>query len=349
MIRRWIRKLAWPYRLLFAQHRREDYAAQAVSWLLAVLRSGRPTIRSTLKGVHELEGASDLAVLVTFDRSGRIHDYLIHQMDALTRAGRTVILVSNSPVFPERQQEKAAAHCALVAWRHNHGYDFGAWRDGLMLVPHYDRLDSVVFANDSVYGPFQPLRPMLDRMDPDEADVWGLTDSWDTRWHLQSYFILYHRRALQHPDVRTMWREWKHVNSKSWVIRNREIGLTALIHKAGLSCAALFPYRDLVESFASEASEVLAMKKNRLTQAERNLIDSMLNLANAGAPMNPTHFFWDRLILDGFPFLKRDVLAVNPIGMSRLFEWERFVRSVSDYDTGLVDRHLRAILKHRVV
>lgn len=75
----------------------------------------------------------------------------------------------------------------------------------------------------------------------------------------------------------------------------------------------------------------------------------MLNLANVSAPMNPTHYFWDRLILDGFPFLKREVLASNPIGMPRLFEWERFVRSVSDYDTGLVDRHLRAILKHRVV
>lgn len=261
MMTKLVRKLAWPYRLLFAQRRREDYVAQAFSWWLAALRSGRPTIRSLLPGAHPLEGAADLAILVTFDKTGRVHDYLIHQMDALTRAGRTVILVSNSPVFPVREQEKAARHCALVAWRHNHGYDFGAWRDGLMLAPDYDRLDSVIFANDSVYGPFQPLKPMLDRMKPDEADVWGLTDSWDTRWHLQSYFILYHRRALQHPDVRTMWRQWKHVNSKSWVIRNREIGLTAVLHKAGLNCAALFPYRDLVQGFASEAAEVLAMKK----------------------------------------------------------------------------------------
>ncbi|MCW5724699.1 MAG: hypothetical protein KIS81_07050 [Maricaulaceae bacterium] len=348
-IRSILRQLKWPYWLFFAERDRKDYGAQAASWAMAALLGPRSVVRTTRPGALSLTSARDIAVLVTYDPKGRVHDFLLQHMDALAKAGRAVILVSNSPKFPEAEQEKAAARCALVAWRRNRGYDFGAWRDGLMLAPDYDALDSVIFVNDSVYGPFQPLGPILKRMDAGKADIWGLTDNWDTRWHLQSYFTLYRRAALQHPDVRRMWREWKHVDSKSWVIRNREIGMAALLQRAGLRCAALWPYRDLVKAFTREMSDGAFLANEALTQGERRLLALMMDLVNGGAPMNPTHFFWDALILDGFPYLKREVLTVNPIGMPHLYDWERVIHAVSRYDTSMIERHLRAILKHRVV
>jgi len=348
-LRRYLRPIKWPYRWVFDQRERKDYLAQWTSLAIATVMGAKSMVRATWPGEHDLAGAKDVAVLVTWDTKGRIHDFLIEHMKALRAAGRAVILVSNSPEFPDNQIALARKHCALVAWRRNRGYDFGAYRDGVMLVPDYEALDSLILVNDSVYGPFQPLKPVLKRMTPAKADVWGMTDSWDTKWHLQSYFLLFHKAALQHETVRDLWKNWKHVQSKSWVIRKLEIGLTGRFERAGLTCASAWRYRKLVENFARTVREGEILADESLPESTRNLLQHMLHLADAGAPMNPCHFFWDELIVDGFPFLKREVLTSNPIGMPRLYEWHSVIEGVSGYDTDQIVRHLRAILKNRVV
>lgn len=348
-LRRYLRPIKWPYRWVFDQRERKDYLAQWTSLGIASIAGARSMVKASWPGAYALDGAPDVAVLVTYDTRGRIHDFLIEHMKALRAAGRAVILVSNSPEFPDEQVELARSHCALVAWRHNRGYDFGAYRDGVQLVPDYDTLSSLIVVNDSIYGPFQPLKPILKTMSAAKADIWGLTDSWDTKWHLQSYFLLFHRTALQHETVRSLWQKWKHVQSKSWVIRKLEIGLTGRFERAGLKCASAWTYRKLVTDFAHTVRDEEILADETLPAQHRNLLDHMLHLADAGAPMNPCHFFWDALIADGFPFLKREVLTSNPIGMPRLYEWNSVIEAVSGYDTDVIVRHLRAILKNRVV
>ena len=347
--RRYVRWMKWPWRWVFDQRERKDYIAQATSWLIATAVGPRSMVRQTWAGTDNLAAASDVAVLVTWDAKGRIHDFLIEHMKSLKAAGRAVILVSNSPEFPETEIEKAREHCALVAWRHNRGYDFGAYRDGVMLVPDYDRLDSLIVINDSIYGAFRPLAPLIDRADSGRADVWGMTDSWDTRWHLQSYFLLFHKAALQHDWIKSLWRDWKHVQSKSWIINRLEIGLTGRLEKHGLRGAALYPYREQVAAFANTVRDGKLLADESVPKQHRKLLARMLEFADAGAPMNPCHFFWDQLILQGFPYLKREVLTSNPIGMPRLYEWSDVVADNSAYDPDLIVRHLRAISKNRVV
>tara|TARA_R110002096_G_scaffold235389_1_gene425651 strand:- start:2 stop:1054 length:1053 start_codon:yes stop_codon:yes gene_type:complete len=348
-LRRFFRPLKWPWRWVFDQRERKDYIAQATSWAIASMIGARSMVKQTWAGAFPLEGEKDVAVLVTWDTKGRIHDFLIEHMKSLRAAGRAVILVSNSPEFPESEIERARAHCALVAWRHNRGYDFGAYRDGVRLVPDYDALDSLIVLNDSVYGAFQPLKPLIKRMDARKADVWGMTDSWDTKWHLQSYFLLFHKTALHSKFVKSLWENWKHVQSKSWVINTLEIGLTGRFERAGLRCAPAWRYRDLVTGFAATMRDNKILADETLPKQHKKLLAHMLHLADAGAPMNPCHFFWDGLIVDGFPYIKREVLTSNPIGMPRLYEWNEVVESVSDYDTDQIVRHLRTILKNRVV
>ncbi|WP_421785423.1 rhamnan synthesis F family protein [Hyphobacterium sp.] len=347
--RRYFRWMKWPWRWVFDQRERKDYVAQFTSWLIATLIGPRSLVRQTWEGSDDLMAATDVAVLVTWDARGRIHDFLIEHMKSLKAAGRSVILVSNSPEFPESEMDKARAHCALVAWRHNRGYDFGAYRDGLLLAPNYDRLNSLILINDSIYGAFHPLDQLIRKADPAKADVWGMTDSWDTRWHLQSYFLLLHKTALQNDWVKALWQNWKHVQSKSWTINRLEIGLTGRFEKHGLKCAALFPYRELVTGFANHVRDNNVLADESLSKRHRRLLQRMLEFADAGAPMNPCHFFWDQLIIGGFPYLKREVLTANPIGMPRLYEWSDIVAENSHYDPDLIVRHLRAIAKNRVV
>lgn len=348
-LRSYLRPLKWPWRLFFSQHDRTDYGAQAISVGIAALHGASSMVRHSWPGAVDIEKAKDFAVFVHYDTKGKVHDFHIEHIRALKAAGRAVIFVSNSPEFPDSEREKAAPHCALIAWRRNRGYDFGAYRDGVLLIPDYEAARSVLLINDSVYGPFQDLKPLFKRMDAKTADIWGLTDNWDTKWHLQSYFLLFHEAALKSDAVRALWRDWKHVQSKSWVINKLEIGLTGRFQKAGLKCAALWPYRDEVTRFCDTVKDRKLLEDENLSEGHRELLGRILELADAGAPMNPCHFFWDQLIADGFPYMKREVLTANPIGMPRLYEWSRVIEQASGYDAGLVERHLRAILKNRVI
>jgi lipopolysaccharide biosynthesis protein len=48
--------------------------------------------------------------------------------------------------------------CGLILRRKNVGYDFGGFKDAIARIPDLGRLDSLLLANDSVYGPFHPAR-----------------------------------------------------------------------------------------------------------------------------------------------------------------------------------------------
>ena len=49
------------------------------------------------------------------------------------------------------------------------------------------------------------------------------------------------------------------------------------------------------------------------------------------------------------PFLKRELLTLNPAGVPGVNQWEQVIRSQSDYDTHLIERHLQQVLRHRSV
>ena len=69
-----------------------------------------------------------------------------------------------------------------------------------------------------------------------------------------------------------------------------------------------------------------------------------------GLPLNSTHHFWDYLIGEmACPFLKRELLERNPMGIPSLRRWESLLRGTFDYDTDLILRHLEAQARDRAV
>ena len=76
----------------------------------------------------------------------------------------------------------------------------------------------------------------------------------------------------------------------------------------------------------------------------------MFDAVNHGLPLNITHFFWDYLIADlGCPFLKRELLAFNPMGVPFLHQWQNVIERTTDYDTDLIARHLEATIRDRAI
>jgi lipopolysaccharide biosynthesis protein len=273
-------------------------------------------IRARHTGAHPLAGSTRAAVFVHYDPAGRVHDYVLHYLRALSEAGCAVVVVSNAPQLDAAAVQRLLPLSALVLHRRNVGYDFGAYKDGLAALGDLTRFELVVLANDSVYGPLFDLAPLLARCDR-RADIWGITDSPARRYHLQSYFLALGPRALASPDLAAFWRSVGPVQSREWVIRNYELGLTQEARRAGLRCAALYEYARL----AAAASGTVAKPKR---------------------PLNPMLAFWDDLITRGHcPFIKRELLMYNPLRLPHVGNWKEVIRRVSPYDIDLIERHLR--------
>jgi len=286
-----------------------------------------------------------------FDRNGAVHDYVHYYVEQMSKAGFAIVFVSNAPRLQPASIERLTPLCASILRRDNVGYDFGALKDGMATIPSLDRIGTLLLANDSVYGPFHDLGDIIGRMDMDEADAWGITDSWDRSFHLQSFFLLFGRRALASNAFRRFWSRLRYVQSKTWIVDHYELGLTTALLRDGLRCRALFPYRQA----ATQLVEGVTLRRapfpySQLNPTHEHFLESVVSAVERGVPLNPTHSFWAHLIARmGCPFVKRELLRDNPVHIPGLIHWEALIRSVSDYNTDLIARHLELSVKRRAV
>ncbi len=334
--------------LFFGARERSDYVVQYIKFAWALIFGRGTFIRKSWGVAPTPEKHKHVAIFVHYDQYGRVHDYVLDYIKALREAGRTVVFVTNSPKFPEKERQKLGDLCIQTLWRKNKGYDFGAYADGLKSLGELSRFSTITLCNDSAYGPLFSLSETYDRMDPDVADIWGLTDSWDSAHHLQSYFLVFHAAALKHPAFQKRWKTYVHVPSKSWVIRKHEIGISTDMRKVGLKVQAVFPYRVLLSDFFDRIGDASILENKALLPAHRKFLKRIFEHAEQGHPLNVTHFFWDRLIVKfGYPFIKREVLQRNPSGLPSLYRWENIINAASDYDTSLIIRHLEFTMRGR--
>jgi hypothetical protein len=186
----------------------------------------------------------DVAVFVHFDPAGEIRPRVRRYLAALRQAGFSVLVASNAEALCAGAETVLRDLADGYLIRRNIGYDFGAMREALThwRLPRATTR-GVLLVNDSVIGPFAPLRPLLDRIDFSVADVWGATDSPQRGYHLQSFFLAAGRDALLHPAWSAFWRDVRPAQSKEFVIGHYEIGLTQSLLRAGLRGRALFPHR----------------------------------------------------------------------------------------------------------
>jgi lipopolysaccharide biosynthesis protein len=330
----------------------------AIGWMYLALvvgvcrRTGYIVERHT--GDGELAGAQRVAVFVHYDRRGRVHDYALYYLNCLRSAGFQVVFVSNAPRLPDEALAKLQPLCALILRRKNIGYDFAAYKDAIDAIGEVAGREELLLVNDSVYGPFEDLGVVLSRCDGERAAVWGVTDNWFRRFHLQSYFLLFKRQALESDAFARFWSSVRYIQSKRWIIEKYEIGLTQAMIRANLRCAALYPYRHVAEALSAAVAtlreEEADEKPRKPMTAQQQYAVSMSNAIEHGQPLNSTHHLWDCLVGElRCPFLKRELLERNPMGVPAVQRWESLLRSKFDYDTDLILRHLETQARNRAV
>lgn len=190
---------------------------------------------------------NNIAIFAHYDKDNIIDDYVIYYLNELKKICEKIIFVSdcNLPDIELAKLNKIAD----FSFAKKHGeYDFGSYKRGYNIAKENNLLlnaDNLVFANDSCYGPFQPLDKIFAEMDRQDIDFWGLT-SYENRYfktfipckesnnrHVQSYFVVLKNNVFTSEVFDKFINSVKQEKSKEDIILKYEIGLTNTLCKAG--------------------------------------------------------------------------------------------------------------------
>ena len=186
-------------------------------------------------------------VYSTFDPEGRFAQYAVEQVAAYRAACSSVLVVDTSPAVSGERAGAWDTHATAWFQRENQGYDFGSYEAGLRWIRTRarDGSYSLLLTNDSCYGPFLPLKPFLQRFDQFEGPltVFGITDSYGLRYHLQSYFLYFQPRTI--PYLIDFFSNMGEIHNRSDAINNGEIALSGYLLERGVQLKALSPLCEL--------------------------------------------------------------------------------------------------------
>jgi hypothetical protein len=322
--------------------------ASYVQFALSFLRGPHHVVWRWPEG--EIPLGPRVAIFVHFDRRGEVRPYVLHYVGVLQQCGFSVVFVTNSGRLQEAAIQALRPLCAGILVRRNIGYDFGAMREGLeaLALPRANT-ELVLFVNDSVYGPLRPLDPIVAQIDFDKADMWGATESWQVRYHLQSYFLIVGRKVLADPNWKKFWQRVRPVQSKEWVIRHYEVGLTQAVVRSRLVCHAMWSYSDLVDQVDAtllESGDSETSKDPRVA-ARRSHAGRIRHGAVSRRPLNPTSDLWRQLLQLGYPFIKRQLLRENPSEVLDLGDWREEVAKTTGASTEMIDADLKEVMRNR--
>lgn len=173
-------------------------------------------------------------VFAHYDADRLLDDYLKPYLTELAGLFSRIIFVSTSGVDPAGLSFLSGLGIEVIA-RENDGYDFQSYKVGIeRLLTEGESWDSLLIANDSCYGPLFPLREVFSAMEGSASDFWGMTRCDNPKPHIQSYFVLFEKKAVEAEAFRKFWAEMRPLSSRQEVIEAYEIGLSAKLGEAGL-------------------------------------------------------------------------------------------------------------------
>lgn len=140
-------------------------------------------------------------IFVGYSFDGTIPEYDIYYIKELKKICDSIIYIMDNPIL-DSELDKIKGLVDYAEFRKHGGYDFGSWRKGLEYLQKNKMLnafDSMIFANDSCYGPVYPFQDLLQKMQSTKADFWGLVDSYDGQYHLLSFFYYFTKKVFTDP------------------------------------------------------------------------------------------------------------------------------------------------------
>ncbi|MEN9896984.1 MAG: hypothetical protein RLZZ66_633 [Pseudomonadota bacterium] len=263
--------------------------------------------------------------LAGFTNQRKLLAYQKHFVRAFQQAGFYVVYVLASDTPNTLTGVFESADRVIV--RENIGYDFGSWATVYQLCQaEFLGAKEVIWANDSMIGPLGSLENLLEKITASKADLWAITDSQEITYHFQSYFWGIKKPINQFFPVIDAFFFYRHAlpKNKAEAIEHYELEAFTFFKAQGLNIDILFPEYTLIfvtkEKFMIDLQKYyekwqflfrLPLMKEELHKLNSSTLNMATTLINH-FPVNSSHFYWDALLDSGFPFIKRELLTLNP-------------------------------------
>ena len=267
-----------------------------------------------------------------YDPDGIIDSHVLYSLAAYRPLFERIVFVS---VSADRMPAGSEHLVDDFVRRDNVGYDFLSWKVGFQKIADPGRYFEIVFANDSVYGPFFDVQQALLAPHIKSLDFWGMAASFQSQWHIQSWFFAMRHELLKSRDVAAFWDTVQPLGNKQDIIYNYEILMASFFHIRGWQTGALYhaPSQGRVEWSAVRA---------RINF--RDIVGSMgqlrLYATVARIPPNPMHLLWSETINAGVPYVKVEFLRSNPLGIATQPVIE-FIANNTRYPLSLIEGHIK--------
>ncbi len=184
-----------------------------------------------------------LGIVVLYDNQGVMDRYVENLVFSLQNEIQEMYIIINGAMGREAL-EKLKCYTHKIFFRDNLGFDAGAYKDALLyFIPQevQEEYDEIIFINDTFFGFFNPIRPLLDRFEAESVDFWGITrhprircDKGEiTESHIQTYFLVVRKRLFINPCFVEFWEKMPYPQTYQIAIRDFEIRFTLYFEERG--------------------------------------------------------------------------------------------------------------------
>lgn len=293
-----------------------------------------------------------VAIYSHYSSTGRVSAMVQSQIATYAAQGFEVIFVSMCASLNQEDVARLNKLCRAIVVRRSFGRDFGAWGDILSSdLIQRTRIRELLLVNDSVVGPIRPMEFLFEKMRTADG-LWGLINSDQNGSHLQTFFLL-SRGGAAVEAVFDFFDGLVLSTDKEITVNNGELSFSSTVARRGVPLWSLYGLREIEDAALGDRKSRL---ETVLTLGHMGLYDYVSQHADAasdedleirirnvmaGSPVNPTHHFGEVLVRRfDFPFIKTELLVVNPINMSIASTWRSLVTEESQCSVDVIVDHL---------
>lgn len=259
---------------------------------------------------------NSVAIFVFYDRCGIIDDYILYLLTEIKKVANEIIFVSQCELGIS-EKSKIDDIVSKIIIRNNTGYDAGAIKDVIINYITRDgikKISQLILVNDSVYGPFYPLKKCFSQMN--KYDFWGMTKNKGNKnisEHLQSYFLVIEERMLHSESFFDYWEKMPYLSEFKDVLNEYEFSFTQYFESLGFSWSA----------YVDTDDELMASNK---------------------LPINPYYqLLYNSLVEKKYPFIKKKPFSYNDkfLALDRFSRYSylkaiKYIDENLDYDVQMI-------------
>lgn len=218
---------------------------------------------------------NSICLFSSFFNSAHVPYYVQYYVLQLSKHFNKVVFLTNEKELNQHSVRFFQENNIALELVKNEGYDFGMWGKAMQKYPVLE-YDYVALINDSCIL-FRPLHSDFDRIERGTADVYGMVLSDRYATHLQSFFLVFNKKA------------------------------TELAHRYFQQTGLVADYREVIQKYE------IGLSQHFLSHGLK--LEGLYNQGFSAFPKNPSFARVRELIEEGMPMIKKKIVFRNYRGL----------------------------------